>query len=498
MTGTIKRTTPNYALGIPYFDVPGWGAAIERDLNIIDAVLGLVSAVPGVVGSWENNTDYVIGDRVVDTDDDTVWQCNVVHTSAISGTFAEDRATNPTYWTVVTREIVVRGEAVEGTTYYIGDFVYSEAGRIGGVVTESFVATADLLDNINDLALIYDLRAFVLPTVTTAGSYLKRNAGNTAYEEKTAAEVGADVASGVADTLGIPAGVADTYLRRNAGNTAYETKTAAQVLTDIGGIGGSAGATDNRLVRSDGVGGKTLQATGVSVDDSNNVTGLGTITSVADGVANNLIIGSTASGNIGRNIIFQDSSGTAAGVIQSLPNAPGVNSILNFYVGGANGNDIKLSIDDDGVVNLKAGQLKFPVTQNPSSDPNTMDDYEEGTFTPVMTGSSSAGTGTYTRQFGRYTKIGQLLNVFSDLSWTAHTGSGNMYTSLPMAPADVSVPAAMFVNNMSSLTSRFIFGQTDFAGGGLQLVYVNQDGSGGAGVPVDTTATLRSQISYAV
>lgn len=43
------------------------------------------------------------------------------------------------------------------------------------------------------------------------------------------------------------------------------------------GIGGSVGATDNRLVRSDGTGGSTVQSTGITVDDSDNVSGVGTL-----------------------------------------------------------------------------------------------------------------------------------------------------------------------------------------------------------------------------
>jgi len=43
------------------------------------------------------------------------------------------------------------------------------------------------------------------------------------------------------------------------------------------GIGGSVGSKDNRLVRSDGTGGSTVQSTGITVDDSNNISGIGTI-----------------------------------------------------------------------------------------------------------------------------------------------------------------------------------------------------------------------------
>lgn len=47
------------------------------------------------------------------------------------------------------------------------------------------------------------------------------------------------------------------------------------------GIGGSVGSTDNRLVRSDGTGGSTVQSTGITVNDSNNISGVGTVGCVA-------------------------------------------------------------------------------------------------------------------------------------------------------------------------------------------------------------------------
>jgi hypothetical protein len=65
-------------------------------------------------------------------------------------------------------------------------------------------------------------------------------------------------------------------------------------------------------------------------------------------------------------------------------------------------------------------------------------------FTPVIIGSSSAGTGTYTSQLGRYTKIRQIVNFEIDIAWSAHTGSGNMlvggfpYQSLSPGPESTS------------------------------------------------------------
>ena len=44
------------------------------------------------------------------------------------------------------------------------------------------------------------------------------------------------------------------------------------------GLGGSTGSTDNRILRSDGTGGATVQASAVTIDDSGNISGVGTIT----------------------------------------------------------------------------------------------------------------------------------------------------------------------------------------------------------------------------
>lgn len=81
-----------------------------------------------------------------------------------------------------------------------------------------------------------------------------------------------------------------------------------------------------------------------------------------------------------------------------------------------------------------AGQIKFPAVMNPSANANTLDDYEQGTFVPTVDGSMSAGTGTYSVQLGRYTKVGRLVHVSILLTWSAHNGTGNMRISgLPFA-----------------------------------------------------------------
>lgn len=66
----------------------------------------------------------------------------------------------------------------------------------------------------------------------------------------------------------------------------------------------------------------------------------------------------------------------------------------------------------NGVVSVTGGQLAFPASQNASAGANTLDDYEEGTWTPGIaddTGSGSSESQTYSRQLGFYTKIGNVV-----------------------------------------------------------------------------------------
>jgi hypothetical protein len=60
--------------------------------------------------------------------------------------------------------------------------------------------------------------------------------------------------------------------------------------------------------------------------------------------------------------------------------------------------------------------------------------YEEGTWTPTIIGTTSAGTATYSQQIGRYTKIGRQVTLTLRINYTGHTGTGNMQISgIPFA-----------------------------------------------------------------
>lgn len=74
-----------------------------------------------------------------------------------------------------------------------------------------------------------------------------------------------------------------------------------------------------------------------------------------------------------------------------------------------------------------AGQIKFSATQNASANANTLDDYEEGTWTPNV-----GGTATYFSQHGNYIKIGRACYIEGELTINAlGTGAPGIVGGLP-------------------------------------------------------------------
>lgn len=117
----------------------------------------------------------------------------------------------------------------------------------------------------------------------------------------------------------------------------------------------------------------------------------------------------------------------------------GVTQPLSIGGVASDNSDEVMNIASNGDLQFKkiiqTNGIKFPATQVPSADHNTLDDYEEGTFTPVVYGSTTAGVGTYASQVGKYTKVGNLVTISCVVVLTNHTGTGNMRISgLPFSP----------------------------------------------------------------
>lgn len=142
--------------------------------------------------------------------------------------------------------------------------------------------------------------------------------------------------------------------------------------------------------------------------------------------------------------------------------------------------------------------ITFPATQSASSDANTLDDYEEGTWTPTYFGASTAGTTTYTGQKGLYVKIGRTVYCECDLAWSARTGTGDgLIGGLP------------FTTNAYATDARALFYIGAYSGYSITgtlsgivqasathiILYSNNNGSL-AGSPMQNNGEVRFQFYY--
>ena len=80
------------------------------------------------------------------------------------------------------------------------------------------------------------------------------------------------------------------------------------------------------------------------------------------------------------------------------------------------------------------GQIKFPATQNASADANTLDDYEEGTYTPTLSGDSGTITLSSSVDLMQYTKIGRVVTLTGRINIASVSSpSGALKITLPFA-----------------------------------------------------------------
>jgi hypothetical protein len=119
-----------------------------------------------------------------------------------------------------------------------------------------------------------------------------------------------------------------------------------------------------------------------------------------------------------------------------------------------------------------------------------LDDYEEGTWTPIVRGRTTTGTGTYTRQSGYYTKVGNLVTAFFDVGWSDHTGTGGLEISLPFTVnSALNYPAGAYVSYNSGLSytaGYSVYGWCDIGGSYVRVWQSNETGNALA-VPMDTS-----------
>ena len=97
--------------------------------------------------------------------------------------------------------------------------------------------------------------------------------------------------------------------------------------------------------------------------------------------------------------------------------------------------------------------ITFPATQSSSSDVNTLDDYEEGTWTPSVGGTATYGAANG----GIYTKIGRVVNVSGIIEITLlGTGSGTTISNLPFTVAAGTYPGNGSVGYFNAIAQSVV------------------------------------------
>jgi hypothetical protein len=190
-----------------------------------------------------------------------------------------------------------------------------------------------------------------------------------------------------------------------------------------------------------------------------------------NGNAYNTCIGSFAGYNLttGVSNTFIGTSATAPGSSGSLITTGSKNTIIGAYNGNQGGLDIRtssnyivlsdgdgnplISTTVNGSVALQGATpatgtgITFPATQSDSSNPNTLDDYEQGTFSPILfTSGTNFSSVTYIAQTGYYTKIGNKVFIEILLGWGGLSGSPT---------GDLLVGGLPFTVNSSSTNATF-------------------------------------------
>ena len=106
---------------------------------------------------------------------------------------------------------------------------------------------------------------------------------------------------------------------------------------------------------------------------------------------------------------------------------------------------------------------------------------QNGTYTPVITGGTSAGVGTYTTRQGSYSVSGGSVDFFANIVWTSHTGTGQIYISLPLsiytsAPVPDFIPVSVVTSGLTFSAGAQAYALVSRTGNRAQL-YVSNAGA---------------------
>ena len=253
--------------------------------------------------------------------------------------------------------------------------------------------------------------------------------------------------------------------------------------THVGNVTGTTASLSGNITGGNILTAGLISATGnISANNATFTSNLGVGTTPGSGISLDVLGGEIKAGRIDSNneggqVSFGRATDNATAWYLDVYGNTSTPSLRFVDVGtGA----VSMGINSSGAVALRGAVsatgvgITFPATQSVSSDANTLDDYEEGTWTPVL--QFDANTQTTTTPIATYVKVGKSVTINMQIAWAAKSGSGRVYiTGLPFAKeAGGTVPLLAGCPAGSVTTGAAIFYNVD--GGGTVLNLAEQAG----------------------
>ena len=277
-------------------------------------------------------------------------------------------------------------------------------------------------------------------------------------------------------------------------------------------VGGPASSTDNAIVRFDGTTGKLVQNSDCTISDTGAVTlgpssGASTVPHQINAYTSAFTLGNSSLNINNRNgsnaaTIALASNGTLNSNWYSSPTYPFAvtnSSLVDlgfcssagvWTLGSASSTATNCVVN--GAASVTHGVV-FPASQNAVANANTLDDYEEGTFTPNFFWGGAASGLVYANRVATYSKIGNrvFFHMFVDYSSRgSSTGqftiTGLPFTSVATASGGHSAVAIWFSN--VSLTNYVITGYVSQSSTTIFLNASPINASAGSTIAISDTA----------
>jgi len=247
------------------------------------------------------------------------------------------------------------------------------------------------------------------------------------------------------------------------GNTLTKTTLTAGTAINISNGAGSITVTNtapDQIVSLTGAGTTVVSGTYPSFTITSNDAFVGTVTSVSGtGTVNGITLTGT---------VTSSGSLTLGGTLSNVSLATQVTGTLPVGNGGTgvttstgSGNNVLSTQPSFGSTigvggasaSASGAGISFPASQSASTDPNTLDDYEEGSCTITIQDSASNSATMGGGNVFRYVKVGAFVQVSGTLNWTSiaslSAGSRIQFHGLPFV-----------VNNVGSYRAPAIIGSS--------------------------------------